>query len=72
MNFAQTLITAPTGATVRPAGNAADAIRAVTPLSVQTCVKEALENLLGIGLNACTIVKLETFNGKVTVELALD
>ena len=39
---------------------------------LQTCVKEALENLLGIGLNACTIVKLETFNGKVTVELALD
>lgn len=72
VNFAQTLITAPAGATVRPAGNAADAIRAVTPLSVQTCVKEALENLLGIGLNACTIVKLETSNGKVTIELALD
>lgn len=72
VNFAQTLITAPAGATVRPAGNAADALRAVTPLAVQSCVKEGLEALLGIGLNACTIVKLETSNGKVTIELALE
>ncbi|WP_454844977.1 hypothetical protein [Pseudomonas farris] len=72
VNFAQTLITAPAGAAARPAGNAADALRAVTPLAVQTCVKEGLEALLGIGLNACTIVKLETSNGKVTIELALE
>lgn len=72
VNFAQTLLTAPAGAAVRPAGNAADALRAVTPLAVQTCVKEGLEALLGIGLNACTIVKLETSNGKVTIELALE
>ncbi|MNN52381.1 hypothetical protein D3C81_1670740 [compost metagenome] len=72
VNFAQTLITVPAGAAVRPAGNAADALRAVTPLAVQTCVKEGLEALLGIGLNACTIVKLETNNGKVTIELALE
>lgn len=72
VNFAQTLIAAPAGAAVRPAGNAADALRAVTPLAVQTCVKEGLEALLGIGLNACTIVKLETSNGKVTIELALE
>lgn len=72
VNFAQTLITVPAGAAVRPTGNAADALRAVTPLAVQTCVKEGLEALLGIGLNACTIVKLETNNGKVTIELALE
>lgn len=72
VNFAQNLITVPAGAAVRPAGNAADALRAVTPLAVQTCVKEGLEALLGIGLNACTIVKLETNNGKVTIELALE
>ncbi|MFJ5296847.1 hypothetical protein ACIQAL_10010 [Pseudomonas sp. NPDC088368] len=72
VNFAQTLITAPVGAVARPAGNAADALRAVTPLAVQTCVKEGLEVLLGIGLTACTIVKLEANNGKVTIELALE
>ncbi len=72
VNFAQTLIAAPAGAAVRPAGNAADALRAVTPLAVQACVKEGLEALLGIGLSACTIVKLETSNGKVTIELALE
>jgi hypothetical protein len=72
VNFAQSLIAAPAGAAVRPAGNAADALRAVTPLAVQTCIKEGLEALLGIGLNACTIVKLETLNGKVTIELALE
>ena len=72
VNFAQTLITVPAGAAIRPAGNAADALRAVTPLAVQTCVKEGLEALLGIGLNACTLVKLETNNGKVTIELALE
>ena len=72
VNFAQSLITSPVGATARPGGNAADALRAVTPLAVQTCVKEGLEALLGIGLNACTIVKLETSNGKVTIELALE
>ncbi|MHC2146491.1 hypothetical protein [Pseudomonas sp. 210_17 TE3656] len=72
VNFAQTLITAPAGAAVRPAGNAADALRAVTPLAVQTCVKDGLEALLGIGLNTCTIVKLETNNGKVIIELALE
>lgn len=72
VSFAQSLITSPAGATARPAGNAADALRAVTPLAVQTCVKEGLEALLGIGLNACTIVKLEASNGKVTIELALE
>lgn len=72
VNFAQTLITVPAGAAVRPAGNAADALRAVTPLAVQTCVKEGLEALLGIGLSTCTIVKLETNNGKVIIELALE
>lgn len=72
VNFAQSLIAAPAGAAVRPAGNAADALRAVTPLAVQTCIKEGLEALLGIGLNACTIVKLEALNGKVTIELALE
>lgn len=72
VKFAQTLLTAPAGAAVRPAGNAADALRAVTPLAVQTCVKEGLEALLGIGLITCTIVKLETNNGKVTIELALE
>ncbi|WP_448090711.1 hypothetical protein [Pseudomonas azerbaijanoccidentalis] len=72
VNFAHTLIAAPAGAAVRPAGNAADALRAVTPLAVQACVKEGLEALLGIGLSACTIVKLETSNGKVTIELALE
>ncbi|MNJ41927.1 hypothetical protein D3C77_368720 [compost metagenome] len=72
VNFAQNLITAPAGTAVRPEGNAADALRAVTPLAVQTCVKDGLEALLGIGLNACTIVKLETSNGKVTIELALE
>ncbi|WP_323115023.1 hypothetical protein [Pseudomonas guariconensis] len=72
VKFAQTLLTAPAGAAVRPAGNAADALRAVTPLAVQTCVKEGLEALLGIGLSTCTIVKLETNNGKVTIELALE
>lgn len=72
VNFARTLITAPAGTAVRPAGNAADALRAVTPLAVQTCVKEGLEALLGIGLSTCTIVKLETNNGKVIIELALE
>lgn len=72
VSFAQSLITSPARATARPAGNAADALRAVTPLAVQTCVKEGLEALLGIGLNACTIVKLEASNGKVTIELALE
>ena len=73
VNFAQSLLTAPAGAAVRPAaGNAADALRAVTPLAVQTCIKEGLETLLGIGLSTCTIVKLETNNGKVTIELALE
>nr|WP_314641329.1 hypothetical protein [uncultured Pseudomonas sp.] len=72
VSFAQSLIAAPAGAAVRPAGNAADALRAVTPLAVQSCVKEGLEALLGIGLTACTIVKLETSNGKVTIELALE
>lgn len=72
VSFAQSLITSPARATARPAGNAADALRAVTPLAVQTCVKEGLEALLGIGLNACTIVKLEDSNGKVTIELALE
>lgn len=72
VSFAQSLITSPARATARPAGNAADALRAVTPLAVQTCVKEGLEALLGIGLNECTIVKLEASNGKVTIELALE
>lgn len=72
VKFAETLLTAPAGAAVQPAGNAADALRAVTPLAVQTCVKEGLEALLGIGLSTCTIVKLETNNGKVTIELALE
>ncbi|MBV7488030.1 hypothetical protein [Pseudomonas sp. PDM30] len=72
VSFAQSLITSPVGATTRPAGNAADALRAVTPLAVQTCVKEGLEALLGIGLNTCTIVKLEASNGKVSIELALE
>jgi hypothetical protein len=73
VNFAQNLLAAPAGAAVRPAaGNAADALRAVTPLAVQTCIKEGLETLLGIGLSTCTIVKLETNNGKVTIELALE
>jgi hypothetical protein len=72
VNFAQTVIAAPAGVTARPTGNAADALRAVTPLAVQTCVKEALEALLGISLNTCTIVKLDASNDKVTIALALE
>lgn len=72
VNFAETLIATPRGAGIRPAGNAADALRAVTPFAIQTCVKEGLEALLGISLNACTLVKLEVSEGKVRLELALE
>jgi hypothetical protein len=53
-------------------GNAADALRSVTPLAVQSSVKHALERLLGIGLATCTIVKLEDNDGKVTLQLMIE
>lgn len=54
------------------AGNAADALRAVTPLAVQSSIKNALEGLLCIGLTVCTIVKLEAQDDKVTIELMIE
>lgn len=76
IEYAQKIVAAPSdthqASLSLPAGNAADAIRAVTPLAVQTCVKEGLEGLLGIALNACTIAKLESADGRVRIEFVIE
>ncbi|GEM_PF-3539489 len=76
IEFAHSIISSPTGTHLAslalPSGNAADAIRTVTPLAVQSCVREGLETLLGMGLNSCTITKLESSDSKVKIELVIE
>jgi len=72
VNFARSLTETPEGNTARPAGNAADALRTVTPMAVQSSVQDSLERLLGMSLKACTITKLEVIEGKVNIEFSLE
>ena len=75
VSFAHSLIAkpeiSPAPAPFLAAPNAADAIKGVTPLAVQTSLKEALEGVLGISLTSCSIVKLEPSSDRVKIEFII-
>ncbi len=70
--YANSLINQAQGASKPATSNVADALRAVTPLQVQTSIKHSLEALLGIDLVECSIAKLEVYERKAILELNVE